>query len=247
MKAHADQRRLFEADGRCKARAKDIILRGFVTQGLHQAHDAVAMACGADKNGDDPVFPQDARRDGINGIAGWFAVFDEFLQQPVVEFGERFEKFRPCFMLALHNIGGNFDKGRCLALAVAPGTLRNKVAAADDLVAFANRDLPQQQCVAGKVLKRGDDVSQPSPRFVHPVHEHDTRCSRSFDHSQIGSRKNSFLGVWRHTQDAGITGQKRMLGVGEGLTRARRIQRTPCFVAELEFRQAQSVWRDGFF
>ena len=132
VETHRQQRALLQPAFRGETRAQAPRRRSFMTQRLHQAHHAVAVARRADHDRNDPVFPEHARGDRIDRVACRLPVLDEFLEQPVVELRQMFEHFRPRLMLALGKLRRQFHERRGLPLAVAPCPLRDQVAAPDD-------------------------------------------------------------------------------------------------------------------
>ncbi|MCY1301340.1 hypothetical protein D9M70_509450 [compost metagenome] len=246
MEADSRKGGLGNRAGRSQPVSKRIDSGRLMTQRLHQPHDAIGMARRADQHRDDPVFLQEPRGDRVDRVACRRPIFDQLLEQPVVELGEMFQQFGARLLLALHHRIGDLDQRRGLAFAVAPGALGDQVAGADNLVAFADRHLAQEQHVAGIVLERGDHVTQPRPRLVHAVDEENAGRARGLDHLEIGRGQHRLLRRRRDAEHAGIAGNQRMLRVAKRLGSAGCIERAPGFAAKLEFREVQSIGRNSF-
>ncbi len=134
-------------------------------------------------------------------------ILDQFFQQRVVEIRHLLQKLGPRLMLALGLGLGHLHKLRMLAFAVAPCAFGNQVDRTDDLAVLADRNLAQDDRMAGIVLKRRDDVAHPALRRVHPVDEDEAGDRRRLDGAQPGRRQHRLAGIGRHAEDGRIGGQ----------------------------------------
>lgn len=211
---------------------------------LHQPHQAVAVAGRAEEHRNDLVFVQNPCRDRIDRVARRLAVLDEFFQQPIVEFRKMLEKLRACLVFALERAFGDLEEGGRLSLAIAPGSLRNQIAAADDPVAVADGNLPQDERAAAEILQGGDDVPYAPSRLVHAVDEEDAGCAGRLDHAQVRGGENRLVNIGETQRTHASLASNACCACARASLLPGDVERAPGLAAEFEFGETQSIWRN---
>ncbi len=228
------ERRLAETGLCLQAVAERGRRRSLVAQRLQHADDAVAVAGRADQGLDHPALPERAGADVVDLGARRRLVLDQLLEQVVVVLGQRLEQAVARLVLAVEEAGGDLDELGGRALLVGPGALRDEVDGAGDLLAVADRDLAQDDRVAGVLLKRGDDVADAAGRLVDPVDEEDRRRSGGLGRVEVGRGEDGGGGIGTDADHRGVGGEERIGGDVEELDRARRVDRLPALAEKGE-------------
>jgi len=151
------------------------VVRGLMTQQLQQALHAVIVLAGAEQDRDQQIAPHRLRQVAVNLLLVGIDLLQQLLEQGVVEIRQGLQQLVAGLRLAIGDGARQLDECRRFALAVLVGALAHQIDIAGDLLAVADRHLPQGQRPGREALQGAQDLAHALAGLIHLVDQDDMR------------------------------------------------------------------------